>query len=161
MTRRLHLVRDLTDLPADPPPPGYRELMPRDAARLGRLLLDAYRGTTDDAGEGIAEAVAEINRTLGGSYGEMCWEASLVVEEHDELQSACLITLQGEPPEPLVAFSMTAARAKGKGYAKGLLAQALRLLSVIGAARVFLYVTETNAPALNLYRQMGFTEVDA
>ncbi|NBJ09365.1 GNAT family N-acetyltransferase [Microvirga arsenatis] len=51
-----------------------------------------------------------------------------------------------------------AAEARGKGHARPLLAHHLEALSRRGVARVHLEVEEGNAPALALYRRLGFGE---
>lgn len=48
--------------------------------------------------------------------------------------------------------------ARGKGWARLLLAQHLQALAHAGAARVHLEVEEGNAPAFALYRRLGFRQ---
>lgn len=48
--------------------------------------------------------------------------------------------------------------ARGKGYARQMLAQHLQELAHAGIARVHLEVEEGNAPAFALYRRLGFTQ---
>ena len=52
-----------------------------------------------------------------------------------------------------------AAEARGRGYARPLLQAHFESLSRVGIARVHLEVEDGNAPALALYRRLGFGEI--
>ena len=43
-------------------------------------MLDAYRGTIDDEGETLEDALAEVDRTFAGEYGEFLGAFSRVIE---------------------------------------------------------------------------------
>jgi hypothetical protein len=126
-----------------------------DEDALAKLMLDAYRGTIDhDEGEGEAEALLEVRRTLSGSKGPCLWSACRVVEREGKLASAALvIRWQGEP---LVAFTMTAAAVKHRGLARACMLGSMRELYANGERRLGLFVTLANAEALALYRSLGF-----
>ncbi|MFC0673938.1 mycothiol synthase [Brachybacterium hainanense] len=53
----------------------------------------------------------------------------------------------------------TAPSAQGHGVARLLMVRALAHLSAIGARRAVLYVEGDNAPALSVYRRLGFTTI--
>ena len=95
---------------------GARAPGPPDREALANLMLEAYRGTIDDEGETLEEAVAEVDRTLGGDYGDFLGAFSRVVEREQELAAACLITLfEGKP---WLSVSMTRPRWKRHGFAR-------------------------------------------
>lgn len=126
-------------------------------APLARLMLEAYRGTVDDSGETLDDAVAEVERLLGGTYGAFDPETSEVIERDGMLVSATLVTrYEGLP---LVAFSMTAPAWKRRGLARAGLVRAMARLAERGESTVQLAVTKANAPAVALYISLGFGEV--
>ena len=132
-----------------------RPPVPEDAPGLARLMLRAYRGTVDDAGEGEEDALAEVARLLDGAYGRFLAESSRVVVRDGAPISAALVTLQGD--RPLLAFSMTDPDHKRTGLARACLEAALDALHSAGWREVMLVVTSTNTPAIALYESMGFT----
>src|SRR5262249_55679657 len=103
---RLRLSARL-DAMRQPPPtdPLARAVTAEDAAALAELMLQAYRGTVDDEGEGPEGARAEVARVLGGAYGPFDFDASELVERDGVVVAATLVTeYQGSP---MIAFSMT------------------------------------------------------
>ena len=154
---RYQMVRNLESLPAAN---DSSSRPPRDSDRLAlaELMLNAYRGTIDDEGETLEDAMAEVDRTLGGAYGEFLGECSRVIERDGILASACLITLfQGSP---WVSVSMTRPRYARQGLARGLMNECMRALQHRGYERIGLMVTKGNAPAEAMYRLMGFGPVE-
>lgn len=134
----------------------------RDA--LARLMLDAYRGTPDDAGETLDDAKAEIDRLFAGNYGTFDVAASNVRPADDRIVAATLLTRDklgprgGTPTnDPFLAFSMTAADHKRQGLARQGLCVALHSLRARGEQRVHLVVSQNNPAAINLYASLGFT----
>ncbi len=137
-----------------------RPLRHSDASCLARLMFDAYRGTIDDEGGTLDDAMAEVEKTLGGGYGEALLDASFAVEgpSPQELLSASIITLfRGEP---LLAFSMTSPAAQGRGLAGALIMECARALAELGHERLLLVVTRGNERAERLYEQLGFRTID-
>ena len=125
-----------------------------DREGLAELMLDAYRGTIDDEGETLEDAVAEVDRTFAGAYGEFLGGCSRVVEREGELASACLVTLfQGRP---WLSVSMTRPRWKRKGLARELLNECVNALAERGYEEIGLMVTKGNSAAEALYRSFGF-----
>ena len=138
---------------------GCRSVTEADAAPLGRLMLDAYRGTVDDEGETLEDAVAEVAKTTQGGYGRFLPDCSLAIEQNGVMSSACLITLIEERGLPFLAFAMTAPGSQGKGMAAFLLKTAINVLFDNGHRELVLVVTEANEPAVRLYRKLGFEPV--
>ncbi len=117
-------------------------------------MLDAYRGTIDDEDETLEDAIAEVDRTLAGEYGDFLGACSRVVEREQQLASACLITLfEGKP---WLSVSMTRPRWKRHGFARVLLNESLNLLVEARYKEIGLIVTEGNSAAEELYRSLGF-----
>ena len=137
--------------------PLARRVRDADRAALAALLLAAYRGTVDDAGEGPDEAAGEIARTLDGGYGVFDAASSEVVVRDASIVGATLVTeFQGHA---MVAFSMTAPEWKRRGLARAGLLRVMERLRRAGRAELDLAVTATNTPARRLYESLGFVEV--
>ncbi len=127
-----------------------------DRGALAELMLDAFRGTIDDEGEDLAGALAEVDRTVAGEYGEYLAEFSLVIERDDQLISACLITLfEGAP---WLSCSMTRRSCKRQGLARVLLIECMHRLAAHGYTQMGLIVTVGNTAAQAMYRSLGFVE---
>ncbi len=140
-----------------PPPVGLRAVRPDESELLARLMLDAYAGTVDDAGnETFETALEEVGRLLRGEFGGFDAAASLVIQREGELASATLVTR--ERGEPFVAFSMTGPRWKRQGLARAGLLHVMHSLAIRGEQRLHLVVTAANIPAVTLYRSLGFVE---
>lgn len=129
-----------------------------DAGLLADLMLRAYRGTVDDAGEGPDEARAEVDRWLAGAFGAADLDASQLIERAGIAASATLIS--HHDGAPLVAFSMTAPEWKRQGLARAGLVRAMHRLRAAGYDEVRLVVTCGNTPAESMYASLGFTELD-
>lgn len=155
MARRIDMTRLLD---AGPPPPvvGLRRVSPDDRLPLGRLLLDAYRGTIDAEEDSLDAALAEIDRTRNGAYGPYLPAESCVVERHGALASAVLLTHWQE--RPLVAFAMTLPDYQRQGLARACMLHAMHALHASGFREVSLVVTVGNEPALRLYQALSFIE---
>lgn len=125
-----------------------------DAEALAILMLNSYRGTTDDAGETIIEARSEVAKLLGNEYGMLDRTASLVCDEQGQLASATIITRIRDVP--FLAFSMTAPPFKRQGLARMGLTRVMSLLAERGERSVRLMVTKGNTPAETLYTSLGF-----
>jgi ribosomal protein S18 acetylase RimI-like enzyme len=136
-----------------------RTLRPSDREGLAILLYAAFRGTIDDEGETFADAVAEIDRTFAGGYGDLLFDCSFVIERGEFLASACLIGQSDPKAAPLVVFSMTRPEAQRQGLARFLLRRAINALVDRGHDRLRLIVTEGNAPAQRLYASLGFRPI--
>jgi ribosomal protein S18 acetylase RimI-like enzyme len=137
---------------------GVRVARPADRQALADLLITAYAGTIDDAGETPEEALAEIDRTLGGAYGPYLEDCSFLVESAGAVVAASLITQWAEAP--LVAFVMVAPGFQRRGLGELLLRRSMAALHAKGEGELLLFVTDGNAPAQQLYERLGFTVVE-
>jgi GNAT superfamily N-acetyltransferase len=150
---------DLGSARPAPDDPLVRPVCASDAPGLASLMLAAYRGTADDAGEGPAAAAAEIARLFEGAYGTFDATCSEAVIRDGSIVNATLVTeFQGCP---LIAFSMTAPEWKRRGLARAGLLRVMERLRRAGRAEVGLVVTKANIPARRLYECLGFAEVPA
>ncbi len=138
-----------------------RTVRPSDREDLAILLYAAFRGTIDDEGETFADALAEIDRTLDGDYGDPLFDCSFVVERGEFLASACLIGHPEPDGVPLVVFSMTRPNAQREGLARYLIQRSIDALLDRGHTRLRLIVSEGNVPARSLYASLGFRPIAA
>ena len=116
----------LLDESAGGPEPGAaRRVRPGDEQGLAQLMLAAHQGTADDEGEGLEEALEEVQHTLSGEYGNFLREHTSLIEEGGEVLSASLVTsFDGA----LLAFSMTHRSHKRRGLAGALVLESARSL---------------------------------
>ena len=133
---------------------GERRPLPTDEYELAELMLTAYRGTVDDEGENVEQALAEIRKTFSGEYGPFMPECSRVVQREERIVSATLVT--GWQRRPFVAFAMTAPNWKRKGIAKASMVNTMQDLIEHGETLLSLVVTIRNEPAFALYQTLGF-----
>lgn len=139
--------------------PGVRLFRPTDEAALGPLMQRAYRGTVDDEGETVEDAIAEVRKTLAGDYGAFMPGCSMVAERDSRVVSATLVThLVGQP---FVAFAFTDPECQGQGLAGGCIRAAMARLRSQGERELGLMVTLANARAVSLYTRLGFVAEEA
>lgn len=143
------------EIPAERPI-SFRSPGIQDARILGELMDLSYTGTIDHEGESREQCEAEITGTLTGKYGPYLQDCSFLIEENGQALSTCLVTLfKGHP---LLAYSMTAPEAQGRGFARFLIERSISALNKAGYREFYLVVTDANTPALSLYRKMGFVD---
>ena len=143
---------------AVPPGPRRRRVERSDAAALGELMLAAYRGTADDEGETLEDAVGEVEQVFDGSYGPFASDASFVAEGDDGPIGASLVAIA--EPRPILLYLVVRPEAKRRGVGTALLLQSGNALLAAGRPELDLFVTEANEPAVALYRKLGFEVVD-
>jgi GNAT superfamily N-acetyltransferase len=131
-----------------------RNPRPEERELLAHLMLAAYRSAADDEGETIAEALQEVDDVLVSANRPFIPEASFVIEVDAAPASASLISLfRGAP---LVTHLMTHPRYKRLGLGTSALLSSANALREQGWSSLSLYVTDSNASALALYRKLGF-----
>ncbi len=128
--------------------------------QLARLMLAAYRGTVDDEGETLEDAVAEVGRTIEGGYGTLLGNCSFMHREQQgsPIISASIVTLYRGAP--LLAFSMTHPDHGRRGLARSLLVASIAALQGDGHSLLNLSVHRDNQAAIALYRSIGFCDVE-
>jgi GNAT superfamily N-acetyltransferase len=154
---RIKMELLLDELARRSEPGVVRRVRPGDERGLAELMLAAYRGTADDEGGTLEDALWEVRHTLSGEYGEFLWGHSFLVEEDGEALSASLVT--GFEGTPLLAFSMTRPSRQRRGLAGVLILKSARSLRDAGERRLVLFVSEANLPARKLYEKLGFRVV--
>jgi len=112
------------------------------------------------------ERIAELGRqaTSGprwsdAQYRSMVGDASrivLVAKQAEEICGFSVIHLIGDQAE--LENIVIADEARGKGQGTALLRAALQLAGRRGVRRILLEVRASNAPALRLYKKMGFVD---
>ena len=153
MPKRVIMRADLHGT-SSPAAQGVRPFSFGDRQGLGTLLFDAYLGTIDQEEETLEQAHAEIDKTISGEYGVFLPSSSMVVERSGVLHSAALLTRFHD--RPFVAFSITSPHSKNQGLARACISAAMAELLVGGERELHLVVTLANAPALHLYKSLGF-----
>ena len=133
---------------------GVRPFSTGDRERLGALLFDAYLGTIDQEEDTIEQAQAEVEKTINGEYGDFLPGSSMVVERSRSLLSATLLTRFHN--RPFIAFSFTSPDSKNQGLARACIRASMLNLIAEGEIELHLVVTLENAPAVHLYKSLGF-----
>jgi hypothetical protein len=82
--RKMELLLDGLAGRAGRSQPGTSRVHPGDEQDLAGLILEAYRGTADDEGATLEEALEAVRHTFSGRYGEFLWEHSFLAEEGGE-----------------------------------------------------------------------------
>ncbi len=152
---KMHL--DLTSQPVEQRG-DCRAVSTGDLIALSQLMLDAYRGTIDDEGETLEDAISEVQRTFASEYGTFLEDCSFLIERDGQALSATLVTLWHEAP--LVAFVMTHPSAKNNGLGAFLLKKSINALLARGYRELYLGVTKGNLPAQHLYEKLSFRIVE-
>lgn len=134
----------------------FRSISESDAEVLGEIMLEAYRGTIDSEGETLEDAIGEVKGTLSGKYGKFLWDVSLIAEIESTPAAAILFTWSEKDNMPLLAFSMTHAKFKGRGLASTLIRAGLSKLAEKDYKECCLVVTNGNEPAFSIYKKIGF-----
>lgn len=157
--KRLYFLAELTAKIQDYRPfytEGLRILDKSDAKALGDLLFYAYRGTVDDQGETIDDALIEAKNTLDGFYGLVIWPASFVIERNGELLAGLVVTAWPRENDYLLAFSVTRPEYREQGFATELIRLSQKELFRMEGRKLALFVNERNYKAISIYRKCGF-----
>jgi GNAT superfamily N-acetyltransferase len=131
-----------------------------DAEALGALMLDAYRGTLDDEGEDLSDAVAQVRGFFAGKSGRPIPEASIVAWRGSTPVCFCAVAWLEQRGCPFVAYIVTASAAKGQGVGRFVLETALKRAARAGHGEVRAFITDGNAPSERLFAAAGFARVE-
>jgi pimeloyl-ACP methyl ester carboxylesterase/L-amino acid N-acyltransferase YncA len=131
-----------------------RPITPTDIPALAQLVLDAYKGTIDDEGETLDEALQAIQDTFAGASGRLLNACSFVIEERGQALACTIVTVWHE--QPLLAYVMTHPAAQNRGMGRFLIQKSIESLLAQGYGELSLFVTKGNLPAQHLYDALGF-----
>ena len=132
-----------------------------DVVNLAELMLDAYRDTIDYEGEGIAEAVAEVDSYFArAAKAPAVSEHSLVLVFRDSITCACLLEFCPRRSVPFVGYVICHSAHKRQGLATFALHQTIGRLKRAGCSELRTIITEDNFPSEALFARAGFLRVD-
>lgn len=138
-----------------------RRIRPDDGPLLRSIRLRALEGAPDAFGTTLAQAIA---------YPDNAWEqrasecassntTSLFFAEDDGVVAGMAGGgFEAGDPMPSLISMRVEPHARGRGGGEALAEAVAAWARERGAARLQLWVTETNAPAIALYRLMGFLD---
>lgn len=122
-----------------------------DTLALGRLYFEAYEPGV--ASSTSAEAIEDIALSFEGHYGVLDLNLSRLAWAGDELVGAVLVVERAPWPDtptcPFIIELFVAPAYRRRGIAR-------LLLACCATTTVALRVDDSNAPALTLYRSLGF-----
>lgn len=132
-------------------PPTTREPTVEDRGDLAVLLLDAYRGTIDDEGEGPDEALAAIDHYLG----TIDRDRSLLAVDGGRLLGMCFVVEVGGIlyVDPIAV----AGAQKAQGLGTSLVQLVLDGLREARVPEVGAVITDGNVASERLFTRLGFT----
>lgn len=148
-----------TDVPLTSPnlPQGLRIMTwhPSLRPQFAQAIADSYRGTLDCPGLlGVRTLDEVIDGHMGtGTFVPQLWH--LLLRDDQPLGVMLLNLIPRRTMAELVYLGLSPA-ARGQGLAQKLLTHGLGLVRDFGATSLVLAVDDANAPALRLYRRLGF-----
>lgn len=146
--------------PALPADAVLRSVETRDLQALAELMLDAYRGTIDDEGETLVEALDVVRDLLAGdAANQPLLQQSVVLQEGPAIDCACLVGLWSKPALPLVFYIVCRAARKNQGLAALVLRESIARLRREGHRELRAFITEGNRPSEALFARAGFDRV--
>ncbi|NOK60810.1 MAG: hypothetical protein GFH27_549289n207 [Chloroflexi bacterium AL-W] len=128
-----------------------------DVRVLAELMLDAYRGTIDDDGETLDDALIEVQTYLSGERGVVpLLDDSYMAFMERAMVGVCLVGEWSAKQRPLITYIMTGSDCKGLGIGQHLLWATLCRLAEHGYFEVLAVITEGNTSSERLFSRMGF-----
>jgi ribosomal protein S18 acetylase RimI-like enzyme len=141
-------------------PPDCQLVLPRTIQldTLAELDRTAFRGTADETllGSDPQEYRRVLSEILAGKLGRFLEEASIGLVDKNERLIAALLTGEESTRRAIFLDLMVDPRRRREGIATFLIAWGCRALWALGYEAVRLWVTESNEPAMLLYRRRGF-----
>jgi GNAT superfamily N-acetyltransferase len=128
-----------------------RRPLASDRDALATVMLDAYRGTIDDEGESIDDAMAAVDHYLT----EAVPEYSFVLSEAGAVTAFSFVVVVNDLHyiDPVVV----APDRKRQGLGRDVVAQCLRSLDDAGVSEVGATITDGNVASERLFVGLGFT----
>jgi GNAT superfamily N-acetyltransferase len=130
---------------------GARRPLDSDRDALAAVMLAAYRGTIDDEGESIDDAVAAVDHYLAGALRAH----SVVLSEGGAVSAFSFVVVVNDLHyiDPIVV----APDRKGQGLGRDMVAQCLGSLADAGVSEVGATITDGNVASERLFIGLGFT----
>lgn len=124
-----------------------------DRSATARLLLEAYRGTIDDEGEGDDEALEAIDEY----FSHIIWPHSFVVVEGDHMIAMSFVVVVDE--RHYIDPVATVASHKGRGIGSRAVIESLNSLAAAGVTEVGATITDGNTASERLFTSLGFERI--
>ncbi|MBX3597418.1 MAG: GNAT family N-acetyltransferase [Rhizobiaceae bacterium] len=134
---------NLEDLPVDS---AILQIPMKDIGRFINAAMEVH-AISAELRPGLTEIISSINA-----------EAGLFVLEDEGVPLATAVCVHDGDLAGLFEIA-TGPRERGKGYGRRVVLSALRWARLRGARQAWLQVEADNAPALHLYRSIGFQEI--
>lgn len=129
-----------------------------DQQILAELMLDSYRGTIDDDGETIDDAIREVASYF--SHQDSGWfDCSWLAFIENDLVCASLVGFWKDRNSPIISYVMTASQWKGKHLATAGVARSLQSLAENGYTKVYAVITDGNVPSEKIFGRLGFERI--
>jgi GNAT superfamily N-acetyltransferase len=139
-----------------------RRIRADEHAALRELRLRALADTPQAFGRTYAGEAAQppehwTGRAQRGSAGDT--EALFVLEQSGGLEGVAGVVPYTDEPRACMLISMwVAPELRRGGVGEQLVRSAMEWAAQVGSAAMLLWVVQSNAPALGLYRKLGFLE---
>lgn len=126
-----------------------------DQQILAGLMLDSYRGTIDDDGETIDDAIREVDSYF--SHQDSGWfDYSWLAFMENDLVCASLVGFWKDRNSPIISYVMTNPQWKGKHFATIGVSRSLKSLAERNYTKVYAVITEGNIPSERVFERLGF-----
>ncbi|MRN55617.1 GNAT family N-acetyltransferase [Paenibacillus monticola] len=129
-----------------------------DINALAVSMLDAFTDTEDFEGETLEDLHEEILSVVVDGFGVFIPEASFQIKQNSDIASVILISMY--KGNPFVSELFTTKKYLNLGMASSLLNKSINVLWELGYENLILYVHPRNIGAINLYKKIGFTELE-
>lgn len=129
-----------------------------DIDALAVSMFEAFQDTVDYEGESLEDLKKELCSVIEGTFGIFIHEASFQIKQNGNISAVILISLYKD--KLLVSELFTTKEYLHLGMASSLLKKSINELVRLGYENIVLNVHPQNVGAVNLYRKIGFVELD-
>jgi ribosomal protein S18 acetylase RimI-like enzyme len=129
----------------------------KDVPALAKLMHESYEKTSEKQFLNLATAESLLRGTMGGARGPYVTEASLMSGIHQNVVSACLVTLSS-PRVAEVTQLFTHPLYRARGLATTEVATSMNKLAKRDVQTLTVLVNEGNDIARRLFAKLGFRE---
>jgi L-amino acid N-acyltransferase YncA len=155
-SRSEHLLHDAHTPPVDiVAERGLRLAGDEDRDACAELVLDAYRGTVDDEGEGLVEARQAADDWLARRIAG----CSVVIEEGDRIVALSFVVMVGG--RAYIDPVATATAWQRQGFGRRAVSASLHRLRGAGHQEVGAVITDGNIASERLFASLGFVRAGA